>query len=135
MLGFKKIEIHVPALQVIKTKNQIPLQTHYTQMETTERPVTHFLFVKPNESKQEDLPAKRTAFVLNIPMDATEEHFRQLFKEHGTIERIKWPISRHPGCSCHIVFEDEESLDSIMEMDEGEWVPSVLGLESKLNSQ
>jgi hypothetical protein len=130
MKGFRTIEITVPELVLIESHSLTPLQIHYHNPSTKTKRVTHSLFVKPNDSKQTDLEPKRTLFVLNIPMDASLEHFEYLFRDHGKIERIKWPVAKHPGFSCHIIFEDEESIEAVMEMKVGNWKDTVSGLES-----
>jgi ribosomal RNA-processing protein 7 len=94
--------------------------------------VKHVLYVKPNESKQFDLPKGKTLFMLNIPMDATEDTIRYLFRNQGIIERIKFSNQKHPGCACHVVFADAESITSVLEMETGEWQSGTQGTEKYL---
>jgi ribosomal RNA-processing protein 7 len=47
------------------------------------QPATHYLYLRAHSSKIPDPNENRTLFVVNVPFDATEEHFRSLFTEMG----------------------------------------------------
>ncbi|KAF9186929.1 Ribosomal RNA-processing protein 7 [Haplosporangium sp. Z 767] len=52
--------------------------------------VLHYLYFKKHESPKEDAktPKDRTLFMINIPVDATESHFRELFKPYGRVVSV-----------------------------------------------
>ncbi|KZF24260.1 hypothetical protein L228DRAFT_266609 [Xylona heveae TC161] len=55
--------------------------------------VYHFLYVRPHEPKVPTPTAERSLFVVNVPIDATEAHFRALFADHlggGRVESVEF---------------------------------------------
>ncbi|KAF8929801.1 ribosomal RNA-processing protein 7-domain-containing protein [Dissophora ornata] len=52
--------------------------------------VLHYLYFKKHESPKQDAktPKDRTMFILNIPVDATESHVRELFKPYGRVVSV-----------------------------------------------
>lgn len=42
---------------------------------------THYLYIRAHDPKLPDPRSPRSLFVVNVPIDATEEHFRSLFAE------------------------------------------------------
>ncbi|CAG8666902.1 41752_t:CDS:2 [Gigaspora margarita] len=78
------------------------------------------------------LPAERTLFITNLPVDTTEHHIKHIFEECGIIDRILFhgvlknneflailEGSRNlliPGSTAHIVFKDSEGLTNALNM-------------------
>lgn len=83
---------------------------------------THHLFIRKHASKdsKDTLPTDRTLFLVNIPIDTTPGHLARLFRHCGIMESIVFNedsvIGVVSGASCHVVFKDTESVDSILEM-------------------
>ncbi|KAG0203115.1 Ribosomal RNA-processing protein 7 [Mortierella sp. GBA30] len=52
--------------------------------------ILHYIYFKKHESPKEDAktPKNRTLFVLNIPVDASESHLRDLFKPCGRVVSV-----------------------------------------------
>lgn len=42
---------------------------------------THYLYIRPHDPKLPDPRSPRSLFIVNIPVDATEDHFRTLFAQ------------------------------------------------------
>ncbi|KAI9885126.1 MAG: hypothetical protein M1823_003095 [Watsoniomyces obsoletus] len=59
-------------------------------------PAWHHLYLRRHESKLPSLSDDRTLFVVNVPVDATEAHFRTLFTRlgHGRIESVRFDRTR-----------------------------------------
>lgn len=78
--NFHILPIHMPAL---------------TSTSSAYKNIIHYLYFKKHESPKADpkTPKDRTLFVLNVPVDATEDHFRDLFKPYGRIAAVHF-ISR-----------------------------------------
>ncbi|KAJ3268401.1 Ribosomal RNA-processing protein 7 [Terramyces sp. JEL0728] len=100
------------------------LQTHFTQKQPSKK-VYHELFVRLNSSKQ-DFP-ENTLFMVNIPVDASEAHLKELFNDYGEILQVKLPVIMKSGSNCHVVFKDKESIDMILEIETLQWpdIPST----------
>lgn len=83
--NFHILPIHMPALTLS------PASTTSSAYKN----IIHYLYIKKHESPREDpkTPKDRTLFVLNVPVDATEAHFRDLFKPYGRIASVHF-ISR-----------------------------------------
>ncbi|KAI8898225.1 ribosomal RNA-processing protein 7-domain-containing protein [Globomyces pollinis-pini] len=122
---FKILKLQMPKLAVFSNpKATLKLQTHYNSTSSKtfveETKVTQYLLIKKNITKKNSsnpsINNHNTLFVVNTPLDATEDHFKHLFKDFGNIKEIVWNKSKLPGWSVHIVFEDEESVDEILEM-------------------
>ncbi|KAF9103371.1 Ribosomal RNA-processing protein 7 [Mortierella sp. AM989] len=75
--NFYILPLHMPA---ISTSHPSP----------TYKNVLHYLYFKKHESPKQDTktPKDRTLFLLNIPVDATESHLRELFKPCGRIASV-----------------------------------------------
>jgi ribosomal RNA-processing protein 7 len=99
--------------------------------------VSHQLYFRLHETRKSDpnLPAGRTLFVLNVPVDATLAHFERLFRRCGTIQNVLFKNRadqmeafpdfkpREPlrdylksGAKAHIVFEDEDGAERALAM-------------------
>ncbi|KAF9295612.1 Ribosomal RNA-processing protein 7 [Mortierella antarctica] len=83
--NFHILPIHMPSLTL----------TSASQTSSAYKNIIHYLYIKKHESPREDpkTPKDRTLFVLNVPVDATEAHFRDLFKPYGRIAAVHF-ISR-----------------------------------------
>lgn len=89
--------------------------------------VTHYIYARSHSAakKNDALPVGRTLFLVNVPPDATERDFVQLFKEAGTVERVVFNTNSNEG-SMHVEEEDtseEEEDDEVPEVE----VPEVEG--------
>ncbi|RIB17489.1 ribosomal RNA-processing protein 7-domain-containing protein [Gigaspora rosea] len=83
------------------------------------------------------LPAERTLFITNLPVDTTEHHIQNIFEECGIIDRILFHGKKKkqkfnetaensvlegsrnlliPGSTAHIVFKDSEGLTNALNM-------------------
>ncbi|KAF9169751.1 Ribosomal RNA-processing protein 7 [Mortierella sp. AD010] len=75
--NFYILPLHMPAIST-------------THSSPTYKNVLHYLYFKKHESPKQDAktPRDRTLFLLNIPVDATESHIRDLFKPYGRVASI-----------------------------------------------
>lgn len=66
--------------------------------------VPHYLYIRAHEASPSDLqyqragkrgvlPPERTLFLVNLPIDATPLHIKQLFGLAGAVERVRFPRS------------------------------------------
>lgn len=144
--GFTVLPVTMPPLTLIQGAS---LYDHLTESSLSNKksshlksePIVHHLFIKPHQSlkskkkalqenvevepqEEELLPAGRTLFVLNLPVDTTLSHLKRLFRRCGVIENVVLkgkkaliPGSVHKsGTTCHVIFEDPESIDRAMNM-------------------
>ncbi|CAG8448546.1 2095_t:CDS:2 [Ambispora leptoticha] len=51
---------------------------------------THYCYIKQHETRKNspDTPIDRVLFISNLPVDATKEHIKHLFKECGNVESV-----------------------------------------------
>lgn len=56
------------------------------------RDAVHYMYIKKHESRQdsEATPKDRTLFILNLPVDTTDEHIKRLFQPYGRVVSIKY---------------------------------------------
>ncbi|KAI9279040.1 ribosomal RNA-processing protein 7-domain-containing protein [Umbelopsis sp. AD052] len=56
------------------------------------RDAVHYMYIKKHESRQdsEATPKDRTMFILNLPVDTTDEHIKRLFQPYGRVVSIKY---------------------------------------------
>ncbi|KAG0009289.1 Ribosomal RNA-processing protein 7, partial [Entomortierella chlamydospora] len=75
--NFYILPLHMPAIST-------------THSSPTYKNVLHYLYFKKHESPKQDAktPKDRTLFLLNIPVDATESHIRDLLKPYGRVASI-----------------------------------------------
>ena len=98
------------------------LSTHFSlhrEPNTTQAVPIHSIFIRPHNSRKDDHPAERTLFLINLPVDSTQQHLERLFRHCGVIESITWRNGKYAhisGQSCHIVFKDAESIDAVLDM-------------------
>lgn len=60
---------------------------------TSTKPSTHYLYLRPNAPKIPTDSTDREIFVVNVPIDSTESHFRSLFADQlggARIERVEF---------------------------------------------
>ena len=123
--NFVCIKVKMPKLNKLQTEK--PLVTHLsTRNSVTPVEITHNLFVK-RDSNQEYSENNRTVFVVNLPTDSTPKHIEMLFKSCGIIEDLSIVGTESGGC-CHLTFEDEESVDLVLNAKKLNWpvLPSVM---------
>jgi ribosomal RNA-processing protein 7 len=79
------------------------------------RGAVHYMYMKKHESRSdsEATPKDRTLFVLNLPIDTTDEHIKRLFKPHARVISIKYHTRGNQP-------EDDEAEDSDVEEEEEE---------------
>ncbi|KAJ3306166.1 hypothetical protein HDV03_000400 [Kappamyces sp. JEL0829] len=120
LLGFQELKLKIKALTKIETPADTPscFLAHYTRdsVKGVEQTVVQSIFLKENSGKSsQELPEGRTLFCINLPVNTTDSHLETLFKDCGVIEQVRWP-QKKPCRSCHIVFQDEESLEACLEL-------------------
>ncbi|EGF82547.1 hypothetical protein BATDEDRAFT_86342 [Batrachochytrium dendrobatidis JAM81] len=148
--GFTVLPITVAPPTVLSELDTQSLRLHFSpeivKSLQPERPdVNHYLFMRPHSSRStlESLPAHRTLFIVNLPVDTNIMHLRRLFRRCGVIERVVWKgllglegenddvdsivvnetlVRRvhgwiHPtGSHAHVVFKDDESIEHVLAM-------------------
>src|SRR5204863_8795339 len=60
-------------------------------------PATHYLYVRKHTPKKPTLADSRTLFLVNVPIDATEAHFRAVFASligAGKVESVNFAETR-----------------------------------------
>jgi ribosomal RNA-processing protein 7 len=76
--------------------------------------VKHYCYFKKHESYatnnnfNDNLPADKTLFITNLPVDTTELHLKKLFEEYGKIEKIVF----------HGIIKENEFLSSVINHEE-----------------
>ncbi|KIJ19371.1 hypothetical protein PAXINDRAFT_127493 [Paxillus involutus ATCC 200175] len=85
---------------------------------------THIIYARPHASKSKNptLPADRTLFLVNIPVDATDREVSLFFKNCGTVERVVYDregldSEQLAGEISDSDDEDEEGTGSSMDVD------------------
>ncbi|KAI1318274.1 Ribosomal RNA-processing protein 7 [Mortierella claussenii] len=80
--------------------------------------VLHYLYFKKHESPKQDTksPKDRTLFVLNVPVDATESHLRELFKPYGRVASIHF-LNRIRDNS-HLTKEEREQQEELERLEQ-----------------
>lgn len=55
-----------------------------------EKDILHYMYIRPHAStsKDSELPAGRTLFVVNVPVDASRDTLRELFRKAGAVELV-----------------------------------------------
>ncbi|KAH6562005.1 hypothetical protein BASA50_004735 [Batrachochytrium salamandrivorans] len=147
--GFTVLPISVMSPTVLTAVTMQSLHTHMSpaalELLQPERPETvHHLFMRKHSARTDTttLPASRTLFLVNLPVDTNIMHLRRLFRRCGVVERVVWKGSLglgsdgqvetvvvnetlvrrvhgwiHPtGSHAHVVFEDEESIERVLAM-------------------
>jgi Rrp7 RRM-like N-terminal domain len=77
------------------------------------RDAVHYMYIKKHESRldSEATPKDRTLFILNLPVDTTDEHIKRLFQPYGRVVSIKYHTrGNHPE-------EDEEEAEAVEEVE------------------
>lgn len=60
-------------------------------------PSTHYLYIRTHQPKLPDAKSPRSLFIVNVPIDATEHHFRSLFAEQlggSRVESVEFETTR-----------------------------------------
>ena len=81
----------MPKASEIAGYTVLPLQLPATPIFPT--PAIHYLYLRPHEPRIPDPDAPRSLFLVNIPVDTTETHLRNLFSTRlsaGRVERVKF---------------------------------------------
>lgn len=87
----------MPKASEIAGYTVLPLQLPATPLFPT--PAIHFLYLRPHEPRIPDPDAPRSLFLVNIPVDTTETHLRNLFSTRlsaGRVERVKFEDAKGP---------------------------------------
>ncbi|RHZ76470.1 hypothetical protein Glove_197g6 [Diversispora epigaea] len=99
--GFKILEVDIePTIQQNLSNLALPIKLSF--------------FIKQHEARNHNttnnlnFPAERTLFITNLPIDTTENHIRNLFKEWGSIEQINFRGSFNKD---QFVFYDDDDDD------------------------
>ena len=113
--GFLAVPVSIPHTQLKTTgenKHWIYVRKHTTSAGASSIASTSKL------SSDSDLPAERTLFIANLPVDTTESHLREVFAKAGTISAVKFRRNQ---------VKDEQEEDEREEMGEGEDVSESEG--------
>lgn len=65
-------------------------------------PVSHYIYLRPDEAKLPTAETPRSLFLVNIPITSTAEHFKHLFASQlasGRVERVDFPDPTSPSRS------------------------------------
>ena len=97
--NFSILPLHMPAL---------------TTSSAGYKNILHCLYFKKHESPKEDpkTPKNRTLFVLNIPVDATEDHLRDLFKPSGRVISVQF-LNRVRSTDSTLTKEEREHQEEL----------------------
>lgn len=64
----------------------------------TQLKIHHYIYIRPHNPKEPDPDSFRSLFIVNVPVDSTEEHFRSLFSTQllggARVERVGFASSR-----------------------------------------
>ncbi|KAJ3215635.1 Ribosomal RNA-processing protein 7 A [Dinochytrium kinnereticum] len=121
--GFIVLPVTMPPLNFFPSQpNFMPFTKHISKDQaeklTSPVPVVHQLLFRLHSTKASDAhiyPKGRTLFLCNVPSDASERHFRRLFRRCGPVERVmfsKRGVEGSVGPSgghAHVVFYEEEA--------------------------
>ncbi|CAG8445721.1 16000_t:CDS:2 [Dentiscutata erythropus] len=138
--GFKILPLEIESISN-QTDN---LSTNPSSIKHNPLVSIHYCYFKSHDSRinirdnSTILPAERTLFITNLPVDTTECHIRRIFEECGIIDRILFhgvlnnneflastvensvlEGSRNlliPGSTAHIIFKDSEGLTNALNM-------------------
>ncbi|CAG8744839.1 4625_t:CDS:1, partial [Racocetra fulgida] len=106
--GFKILPIEIES-----NSNQDNLSANSLSIKRNPLVSIHYCYFKGHDSRiniQDNstiLPAERTLFITNLPVDTTEHHIKHIFEECGIIDRI----------SFHGVLKDNEFSASVINAD------------------
>ncbi|KAJ3103833.1 Ribosomal RNA-processing protein 7 A [Phlyctochytrium planicorne] len=126
--GFILLPITMPPINILPLPF-IPFTKHLTSEEATKigtlTPVIHHLLFRLHTTKASDadrFPKGRTLFLTNVPSDASERHFKRLFRRCGRVERVVF-AKRGEGATvgmsggqAHVVFFEEEAAQRALHM-------------------
>ncbi|KAF8130349.1 ribosomal RNA-processing protein 7-domain-containing protein [Boletus edulis] len=78
---------------------------------------THILYARAHLSKSQDVvyPEKRTLFLVNIPVDATDREISLFFKSCGTVERVVYNRDSRDEAEAEAAAEQEEEAEADIE--------------------
>ncbi|KAG0053146.1 Ribosomal RNA-processing protein 7 [Gryganskiella cystojenkinii] len=99
LANFSILPLHMPAL---------------TTSSSGYKNILHYLYFKKHESPKEDAktPKNRTLFLLNIPVDATETHLRDLFKPCGRVIAVHF-VNRTRAMDSSLTKEEREHQEEL----------------------
>ncbi|KAG0266273.1 Ribosomal RNA-processing protein 7 [Actinomortierella ambigua] len=108
--NFHVLPLHMPAIPVLSLANSIQKK----KASSSYANVLHYLYFKKHESPKHDeakTPKGRTLFVLNVPVDSTEDQFRQLFKPYGRVVAVHFLDHRYHDM--HLSKEEREEQEEL----------------------
>ncbi|KAF9167710.1 Ribosomal RNA-processing protein 7 [Actinomortierella ambigua] len=108
--NFHVLPLHMPAIPVLSLANSIQKK----KASSSYANVLHYLYFKKHESPKHDeakTPKGRTLFVLNVPVDSTEDQFRQLFKPYGRVVAVHF--LDHHYHDMHLSKEEREEQEEL----------------------
>ncbi|KAG0236488.1 Ribosomal RNA-processing protein 7 [Actinomortierella wolfii] len=106
--NFFVLPLHMPAVPVLSSPHEPKKKS------SSYSNVLHYLYFKKHESPKHDehkTPKGRTLFVLNVPVDSTEDHFRQLFKPYGRVVSVHFLDHRFQDL--HLTKEEREEQEEL----------------------
>ncbi|CAJ0647567.1 19335_t:CDS:2 [Entrophospora sp. SA101] len=105
--GFKVLPIEVSYHSNLNDKDSLISANHYCYFKQHESHTN-------NNKNDDNLPADKTLFITNLPVDATELHIKELFKECGIIKKVR--IHKTAGSPAHIIFQSSDGLSKALNM-------------------
>ncbi|KAJ3194478.1 Ribosomal RNA-processing protein 7 [Irineochytrium annulatum] len=121
--GFVVVPITMPPVSILPPP-LLPFAAHISKASAGSaikpQPM-HSLFMRLHSAKDNALPAGRTVYLSNVPVDATERHIKRLFRRCGTIEKVVF-VGRNvkavgkSGGTSHVIFYEEESAARALDM-------------------
>ncbi|KAF9973792.1 Ribosomal RNA-processing protein 7 [Actinomortierella ambigua] len=109
--NFFVLPLHMPAIPVLSLNSAINKKKAASSYANN---VLHYLYYKKHESPKQDeakTPKGRTLFVLNVPVDSTEDQFRQLFKPYGRVVSVHFLDHRYQDM--HLTKEEREEQEEL----------------------
>lgn len=87
---------HLMAIVVREVAGFVALPIDFKSSTSFPEPVTHYLYLRPDEPKLPTAEAPRSLFLVNIPVTTTEHHLKHLFATQlsaGRVERVDFSDS------------------------------------------
>lgn len=92
------------ATTVRQVSGFVVLPIQFKPSKSFPEPVTHFIYLRPDEPKLPTAEAARSLFLVNIPVTTTEEHLKNLFAvqlQAGRVERVEFSTSKATSTPQH----------------------------------
>ncbi|PGH16953.1 hypothetical protein AJ80_05021 [Polytolypa hystricis UAMH7299] len=77
-------------------------------------PATHYLYLQPHEPRIPDPDSSRSLFVVDVPINTTETHFRHLFGTQlsaGRVQRVEFHVAPTKKSNLPVPFQGKPSAN------------------------